>query len=276
MATAMIGDSARSQLAGSRFADIRSFGSIGSTNCQLLALAQAGAPDGVVVVADHQVRGRGRMNRSWLAPTGTSLLVSVLVRTQLGADQAHLAGMVMGLAVADACQAAAGVTLGLKWPNDVTYGGRKLAGVLAEADLRGSRVAGVVVGAGVNVNWPATSEEPAGPQDVAAAAVSVRQLAGHPVDRDQILLGVLRSLERRCDDLATRTGQRAQTLEYRRRCSTLGRLVVVELVGESFTGTAVDVTAEGHLLVDVGVCLRRVSAGDVVHVRPSGSGSGSG
>ncbi len=268
MVPAMIGDDARPQLRETRFADLRSFGSIDSTNSQLLTLSQAGAPHGVVVVADHQVRGRGRMNRSWLAPAGTSLLVSVLLRIELSVDQLHLAGMVMGLAVADACQVAAGVTLWLKWPNDVTDGQRKLAGVLAEGDLDGPQVVGVVVGAGVNINWPATGEEPADSQGVGDSAVSLRQLVGHPVDRDQVLVEVLRSLERRCDDLVSPAGQRAQTLEYRRRCCTLGRLVRVELVGESFTGTAVDVTTEGHLLVDVGVCLRPVSAGDVVHVRP--------
>ncbi len=270
----MIGDGARSRLAGTRFSDIRSLGSLGSTNRHLLDLARAGAPDGVVVVADHQRQGRGRMGRSWVAPAGTSLLVSVLLRAGRVSDQLHLGGMVMGLAVADACQAEGGVAVWLKWPNDVTHGGRKLAGVLAEACLDGPRVAGVVVGAGVNVDWPAADERPrhtagcASRDDLGGTAVSLSHLAARPIDKDQLLAALLGSLERRWADLETPAGRRAQVLEYRHRCATLGRLVRVEMVGESFTGTAVDVSPEGELLVDVGVCLRQVSAADVVHVRP--------
>jgi BirA family biotin operon repressor/biotin-[acetyl-CoA-carboxylase] ligase len=261
----MLDGGATSRLATTRFGDVRWLPSIGSTNRHLLQEARGGAAEGTVVVADHQESGRGRLDRAWVAPPGSSLLVSVLLRPDLPLERLHLLTAVVALAAADACASEAGVEVGLKWPNDLVVGARKLGGILAETQLEGSRARAVVVGLGVNVNW--------GPQlegtELGAEAVSLDHLAGRQVDRTRLLVALLTGLEDRYRALANRAGQLAQAGEYRRRCTTLGRVVRVELADETFTGTVADVTDEGHLLVDVGMCMRTVTAGDVLHLRAS-------
>lgn len=252
-------------VAGTRFGDVRWFDTIDSTNRYLLAEARQDAAEGTVAVAAHQSAGRGRLGRSWVAPPGASLLASVLFRPPpaLATDRLHLITASVGLAAADACLRTAGVEAALKWPNDLVVGGRKLAGVLAESDL-GARV--VVVGIGLNVNWP----EPL-PDELAGIATALNLEGGRPrsVDGWALLGALLIGLEERYARLVSGDGWRDVASEYRRRCATVGQLVRVEVPGEVFTGTVADLSDEGHLLVDVGMCLRTVTAGDVVHLRPA-------
>lgn len=255
-AVAMLDAAATLRLCATRFADVRWFGEVGSTNAQVMALAAAGAPEGLVVVADHQAAGRGRLDRSWVEPPGSSLLVSILFRPSLYAEHLHLITAIVGLATADACRSEAGLDPSLKWPNDLLLGGHKFAGVLAEASG-----GAVVVGTGINVNWPAGAALPPG-------ATSLNRHSGTELDRARLLVALLESLEARLTDLETPAGRAFQAGEYRRRCSTLGQVVRVQVSDGTFTGTAADITPEGNLLVQVGTCLRRVSAGDVIHLRP--------
>jgi BirA family biotin operon repressor/biotin-[acetyl-CoA-carboxylase] ligase len=254
------------RLSATRFGDVRWADSVGSTNAEAMALARAGAPEGLVVVADHQSSGRGRLGRSWVEPAGAGLLVSVLLCPGLDPEHLHLASAIVALAAADACRAEAGLAgdacraqsgldPALKWPNDLLLGGAKLAGILAQATA-----AAVVVGIGINVNWPPGAELPPG-------ATSLNRHAGGDVDRARLMVAMLESLEVRRAALDAPSGRAAQASEYRSRCATLGQAVRIELSDETFTGTAADITPEGHLLVDVGTCLRRVSAADVVHLR---------
>jgi BirA family transcriptional regulator, biotin operon repressor / biotin---[acetyl-CoA-carboxylase] ligase len=258
---------------GTRFTDIRRFDTIDSTNRYLLEEARAGAPDGVVAVAEHQSAGRGRLGRRWEAPAGANLLVSILLRPGLPAPYRHLASAVVALAAAAAARSVAEVELGVKWPNDLLGpDGRKVAGVLAEGDLAGGGPSGtdgsaaIVVGIGINVNWPAKEADL--PDDLVGTATSLSQQAGHPVDRSAVLDALLGALEPRLVDLGTPAGRIRQADELRSRCTTIGTPVRIELAGTGFEGTAVDVTAEGHLVVDVDGTRRTVVAGDVIHVRP--------
>jgi len=271
---------------GTRFGTVRRFAELDSTNRYLLDLARADAPEGAVAFADYQSAGRGRLGRRWEAPPGSNLLASVLLRPVLAAEELHLCTVAVALAAADACGSGAGVTTELKWPNDLMVGGRKLGGVLAEAipaeAVRPAAIpAGsppppaVVVGLGLNVRWPPPDTAPEqspgeGPDEVAAAATSLWRETG--VEHDPLVfLGlVLTGLEGRLADLGDREGRRRLAGEYRRRCGTVGKTVRVSLAGEAFTGTATDITLEGHLVVDVGACFRTVAAGDVVHLRGPG------
>ena len=170
--------------------------------------------------------------------------MSVLLRPNLSSERRHLATAAVALAGAAAISEAGPE---LKWPNDLLIGNRKVAGVLAEVDA-----GAVVVGIGVNLNWDG---------DPPAQGIAVNQVVGHAVDRDAVLDTLLRELGRRLPDWTTVAS------EYRRRCATLGRNVRVQLIDETFTGTAADIDDNGHLLVDVGMCVRTVTAGDVVHLR---------
>jgi BirA family transcriptional regulator, biotin operon repressor / biotin---[acetyl-CoA-carboxylase] ligase len=231
-----------------RFADVREFESIGSTNTYLLGEARSGAAEGTVAVADHQTAGRGRLGRSWTAPPGTSLLVSVLLRpTHLASDRRYLTTAAFALAAARACEAAAGVAPEIKWPNDLLVGDRKLAGILAETERDA-----VVVGMGINV----ASAPPGG--------ISVEEMAGHPVDRGELLAATLKAFEGWYRDPA------GVMSAYREACSTIGRDIRVELPAGQLTGRAESVDDRGHLVVRTNDgALVDLASGDVVHVRPS-------
>ncbi len=246
-----------------RFTDVRRIAETASTNDDVMALARGGAAEGIVVVADHQTSGRGRRGRTWHAPPGGSLLVTVLLRPP--AEVADLVPMVAGVAMAEGVEAVAGVPAALKWPNDlVAPDDRKLGGMLAEADWRDGEVA-VAVGFGVNVNWPEAL-----PADLVDSAVALNHLTGAAVDRDSVLAAYLERLGRGYDAL-TRGDRAAAVAAWRSRLTTLGRFVRVELRDGSVTGTAVDVTDRGHLVLETREGERHTFAvGDVVHVRPAG------
>ncbi|MBM3683055.1 MAG: biotin--[acetyl-CoA-carboxylase] ligase [Actinobacteria bacterium] len=267
----------RAALAGTRFARLDWVVEAGSTNTLLLDAATRGAPDGTVLAADHQTAGRGTKGRTWFDPPGGSLLASVLVRPRLAVDRVHRITMAFGLAAVDAVHALTGRTVGLKWPNDVfaTVDGidgpveRKLAGILAESRLEGARVDAVVVGMGMNVNWPAEV-----PTDLGERAVSLDRLAGRPLDRGELLAVLLRRFAVRLDELASDEDNDGTVLldAYRAASCTIGRRVRLELPGGGapLEGRAVDVTAEGHLMVDLDGEVRTFSSADVSHLRATG------
>jgi BirA family biotin operon repressor/biotin-[acetyl-CoA-carboxylase] ligase len=234
-----------------RFAEVRRLRETDSTNREALDAARAGAADGLVVVADHQKAGRGRLGRTWSAPPGASLLVSVLLRPGLAVEDRHLVVMAAAVAMAEAVAATAGVDATLKWPNDLLVDDRKLAGILAEA-------AGdaVVVGIGVNVEWSAI------PEELVGIATACNLEGGRPTTRDELLDAFLACYEARLADLG------ATAVEYRARLGTIGRKVRVERADGNLVGTATGVDDHGRLLVtsDDGTT-EAIAAGDVVHLR---------
>jgi BirA family biotin operon repressor/biotin-[acetyl-CoA-carboxylase] ligase len=254
------------------FRDIRWFESIDSTNRYLLEEARGGAAHGVVAVADHQTAGRGRLGRSWEAPPGSNLLVSVLLRLDLPAGARHLASAAVALAAASAITGETGLVPGIKWPNDLLAAdGRKLAGVLAEADLAGPPEHGfppIVVGIGINVGWPLADDDL--PEGLVGEATSLEQEAGRPVDRSALLSSFLVDLGPRLTWLGTPEGRISLASDLRRQCVTIGSRVQVQLSGGQIEGTATDLTDEGHLVVATDAGSETVVAGDVVHLRPAG------
>ena len=251
---------------------MRRFAEIDSTNRYLLDEARAGAAEGVVVVADHQTAGRGRLGRTWTAPPGSSLLMSVLLRPTLPPARLHLVTAAMALAAGDACEALSGVRPALKWPNDLiirdlVIGEAKVAGVLAEAELPA-----VVVGLGLNVGWPPSGSQNDTrnmsfrlPEAAPREAVALSDVAGRSIEASDLLERLLVGL----GDLVADWD--AVSTRYRHACATVGRRVRVALAGEgeAFTGMAVDVTEDGYLCVDTGGGVRVVSAADVMHLRPA-------
>jgi BirA family biotin operon repressor/biotin-[acetyl-CoA-carboxylase] ligase len=258
--TAIDGAAVAARVGGTRFTDVRAFAELDSTNRYLLDEARAGAPEGVVAVAEHQTAGRGRLGRTWSAPAGASLLVSVLLRPELAPADAALVTVATSLAIRDAVGAVAGVAAGVKWPNDLVVGDRKLVGILAEVIVAGGALA-VVVGAGINVNWHAF------PAEIAATATACNIEAHRTVDRAELLVAVLAELEARYAPLPA---GRADLLDdYRAACVTLGRAVRVEMPAGTLTGRAVDVDAQGRLVVEHAAGRETVAVGEVVHVRPA-------
>lgn len=226
---------------------------VGSTNDEALRLAEAGAPEGALVVADAQSAGRGRAGRGWHTPPGTALAFSVILRPGVG----HLSRVALlgGLAAAEAIEAVAGLRATLKWPNDVWVNGRKVAGVLAESSLQEATVAHVVLGVGVNVN--------AGPPPDSTYEYPVTHLsaeAGRPLDR----LALLASIVRRLGEWYAEIGSERVRQAWSARLQWRGERVAVG----SLVGMAEGVDDDGALRIrlDSGE-VRRAVAGDV-HLRP--------
>lgn len=258
------------QVAAARSWDVRRVAETGSTNTDLLALARDGAAEGVVLVADHQTAGRGRLDRAWTAPPGASLLVSALLRPDLALADAFLVTAAAALAASQACSEVAVVYPGIKWPNDLVvvagerFGGRKLAGILAESIVTDGHLDAVVVGMGLNVNWPEVL-----PAELADTAVALDHVVGHPVDREALLVAWLRHLDEWLEVLPTPEGRERLRRRQREASATIGRHVRVEQSGRTFTGRALDLTAAGELVVAVDGTEEPVvvSVGDVVHLR---------
>lgn len=258
---------ATSAVPGTRFADVRWVAETGSTNRDLLAAAAEGSSEGLVLVADHQTAGRGRLDRAWIAPAGASLLVSALLRPRCSPEELFLLTLACGLAACEAIAEVAGVQPGLKWPNDLVVAGgplvdRKLGGILAESHVAEGRVDAVVVGMGVNLNWPLEL-----PEDISATASSVNHLTGASVDREEVLVTWLR----RYDDHLTAIedpARRSLFLEtVRSQSATIGREVRVETAQGSFDGSAVGIDDDGRLLIERDGAITKVTVGDIVHAR---------
>jgi BirA family biotin operon repressor/biotin-[acetyl-CoA-carboxylase] ligase len=244
----------------------------GSTNADLLAAAADGAPDGAVLTADHQSAGRGRRGRSWEAPPGSSLLMSVLLRPDLSPARVAVLTAAVGLAARHACAEIADVTPTLKWPNDLMVvtddGDRKLGGILAESRLSAATVDSVVVGLGLNVAWPETV-----PDELTGLAVALNHLRGDQpaVDRQELLTAMLVDLERRLGAIDGGDDE-AVWSEWRTSTSTLGRRVRVETGRAEIIGLAVGITGRGRLLIDSDDGEQvEVDVGDVIHLRPAPS-----
>jgi len=236
---------------------VRRFATIDSTNRYLLDEARTGADAGLVVVADEQTEGRGRRGRTWIAPPGSSLLVSVLLRPMVHGDETHILTMATALSLRDAIDDVAELRTGLKWPNDLVVDDRKIAGVLAEADLGADgRARALVIGMGCNIEWPEI------PPDLEGIATACNLEVGHSVDRGRVLDAFLDRLATRLADLD------AVPRDYRAGLVTLGRRVRVDLGGSVVTGTARDIDDTGRLIVapDEGEPIT-VAVGDVVHLR---------
>jgi BirA family transcriptional regulator, biotin operon repressor / biotin---[acetyl-CoA-carboxylase] ligase len=228
----------------------------GSTNGDVCAAARAGEPAGLVLIAEEQSSGRGRLDRSWQAPPRSALLMSVLLRPTPPPSTWTLLPLVAGLAVVEAVRGVSQLPAALKWPNDVMVRDRKLGGILVQ--LVDSAV---VVGLGLNVSIR-EGELPV------ASATSIG-IEGGISDREALAKEVLRALRRRFDTWTRARGEATAVLPmYREVCSTIGRQVRVELpAGGAVEGVARDVDDAGRLLLRADDGERVFTVGDVVHVR---------
>jgi BirA family biotin operon repressor/biotin-[acetyl-CoA-carboxylase] ligase len=252
-------------------ARLERFGRVVSTQSIVAGWLAAGEPEVCVAVADEQEAGRGRHGRTWTAPSGAALLLSIGFRPAwLPPPAAWKLAAIVALAMIDAAEDAAGLhsaTLGLKWPNDLVApapdgGLRKLAGVLGESTVLDGRLTTVVVGIGVNVQWAAADFPP----DLAAGMTSLLEVSGgRPVDRDALLVGFLDRLEPRLEALR---GGRFDAGGWDERQRTTGRRVTVEVGGREIEGVGEGVDSRtGALLVRTAERTVAVDAGEVVRCR---------
>jgi BirA family biotin operon repressor/biotin-[acetyl-CoA-carboxylase] ligase len=232
--------------AGTSWQQIYLFDEVPSTNKVLRQLARSGAGDGTVVLAEAQTEGKARLGRAWFSPAGVNLYVSALFRPALAAKQAPLFCFIASLAVADAVKAL-GASPGIKWPNDVLIGGKKVAGALMECAIRGEAVDFLVVGVGVNVNVDAhTLHEALGASGL--AATSLAGVLGREVDRNAFAASYLGYL----DEWARRFRQEGPDpilASWRDRDILTGRRVEARGEHERFDGRVVGVNRAGQLVI---------------------------
>ena len=228
---------------------------VGSTNDMAIAAAEAGAREGVVIAANAQRSGRGRVGRGWSSPAGAGLYVSVVLRPPR--EALPLVTISAGVAVAEGIHAATGLDASVKWPNDVYVGSRKLAGILTEAGSSNAKVDYVIVGFGINLR-PATYSA-----DVAARATCIETELGRAVDRGLVLAECLAALSTRYRMLQSGAASDVVTAWRARAGSHLGREVEWDTARGSRRGIALDIDATGALLIRADDQIVRVISGEV-------------
>jgi BirA family biotin operon repressor/biotin-[acetyl-CoA-carboxylase] ligase len=230
-----------------------------STNGEARALARAGEPEGALVVADRQRSGRGRMGRAWLAPPGSSLLFSLLLRPPLAPERSMQAAMAASLGAVEGIRRVTGLAARLKWPNDILIGGKKTGGMLCELEADGPSLKFVIVGIGINVNF-----DPRAVEGIPPDATSILLQRGQPQPRAALLRAILDEIELRYRSICRGESLRE---EWARALETLGRRVRVALPDGEVSGTAESVDDSGALVLRLDdSSLRTILAGDVVHV----------
>ncbi|MEW6334129.1 MAG: biotin--[acetyl-CoA-carboxylase] ligase [Thermodesulfobacteriota bacterium] len=236
---------------------------VDSTNRLALQLAREGAPEGTVVLADRQTKGRGRLQRSWQSPPGCNLYASFLLRPAIAPADAPRITLMAGVAVAEmvSCFCTAGV--GLKWPNDVRIRGRKVSGILAEMTMNAEAVEAVVVGIGVNVNMAGADFDPA----YREAATSLREETGKTFDRGDAAFLLCQKMEQ-WYQILLREGFEPVRSRWLALTEMKGSLVRVRFQSELQEGTFAGIDGDGALLLaDAPGSVRRITAGDASIVK---------
>jgi len=231
-----------------------------STNADVAEAARGGRAEGLVVVAEEQAAGRGRLGRQWQAPPRAAVLMSLLVRPELPPQRLPLLPLLTGVAVVESTRTVGRVASALKWPNDVLVSGRKLGGILVERLDHA-----VVVGIGLNVSTRA--------DELAVPTATSLALEGGTTDREPIVKELLRAFSRRYRAFVDADGAPEAVMPaYRELCETIGTDIRVELPGgRTVIGRAIDVDDGGQLVVEgPDGATTTWSAGDVTHLRSAG------
>jgi BirA family biotin operon repressor/biotin-[acetyl-CoA-carboxylase] ligase len=235
----------------------------GSTNDEAARLARAGARHGTVVIAGAQRTGRGREGRRWSSPPGLGLYLSAVLRPPLPLADVPPMTLAIGIGLCDAVRAA-GADGCLKWPNDALVGGRKLAGVLVEAQSQGPRLEAVIIGIGVNLAGEL-------PTEVAHTAITLEQAAGAPIDREGFVATLLAHVERWVDRYVAMGLEEIIPAWQARMAEGIAARATVD--GEPLTGEVAGLAEDGALLLrDPSGRVHRVRSGDVEVIRPTPGG----
>ena len=240
---------------------IFSYEELDSTNDVAWRLGEEGLPEGTCVFAEHQKKGRGRLGRSWTSPRHRSILLSALLRPDLPPDGVARITLAAALSVVRAVRLVAGVSAGIKWPNDVLYREKKICGILTEMNAEMDRVRFVVLGIGINVNTTV--------KDLPPGSTSLREITGKEISRVALTQTLLVELEKDLKRLRNGEFERL-TEEWEEHSETTGKRVVATLINRSVQGQATGIDADGALWIrkDSGL-QERILSGDIKHCRMS-------
>jgi BirA family biotin operon repressor/biotin-[acetyl-CoA-carboxylase] ligase len=238
------------------------FAEIDSTNTYARHLAEAGAREGEIVIAEAQTQGRGRLGRLWQSPPFANLYFSVILRPQLPPMQAPQITLTAAVALAETVASFIAQPVMIKWPNDILVDGRKLAGILTEASCDPDKVNFVILGIGVNLNYRVAAM----PEEIRAHATSMAELTGRSIHRESFLRRLLQGLDR-CYGELDEFGFAGLAPRWEAHFGLRGKRVRVELLDQIVVGRATGIDRDGALLIEDDRGMRqRVLAGDVIPV----------
>jgi BirA family biotin operon repressor/biotin-[acetyl-CoA-carboxylase] ligase len=240
--------------------DIQVFQETNSTNDVAEKLARDGVAEGVVVFAEAQTKGRGRLGRKWMSPARKGLWFSVLLRPNLHPLETTQLTVISATALRRAIKSVCNLNAEIKWPNDILLGGKKAAGILTELSAETDRVRHVIIGIGVDVNLDAAEF----PTELKKIATSLKAESGGKISRAELAVEILRELD--ADYARVRAGKFAEVAdEWESACATIGKNVTVHVGDRQFRGRAESLDDDGALLVRTEHGhLERVIGGDVM------------
>lgn len=240
------------------------FDRIESTNTTALTLAEQGAPEGTVILADSQTQGRGRRGRQWISPPNVNLYLSIILRPNGDPKRVGLWSLAAAVAVARMIEQTTALPARLKWPNDILVHAKKVSGLLLESAIYSGRVKHLVLGIGLNVNLTRDVL----PDFLRSSVTSLREEVGRDLDRIELLQRLLEQLELQYQSFRTEPPQKVME-NYTALSETLSQTVTVQVQDREWTGNVIGLTPEGALILrknnQAEVIIR---SEDVVHVRP--------
>lgn len=228
-----------------------------STNLWVKALARKGAGEGTLAVTEFQTAGRGRLGRSWTAPEGSSVMMSLLLRPEFEPQYASMLTLVMGLSVAQAAECL-GLEVSIKWPNDAVLSHKKICGILTEMSVEDGKIREVVIGVGINVNLEAV------PEELQDKATSLYLETGMKYDRNQVIGLVMERFEENYERFIRTCDLSLLLDDYNRLLANREQQVRVLDKNHPYEGMAHGINEKGELLVErEDGSVSRVSAGEV-------------
>ena len=238
------------------------FEKIDSTNEEATRLAEQGAKEGTLVLAECQTKGRGRLGRTWHSPAGLGIWMSVVLRPKLAPIAAPGLSLVAGLSLARTIEECLQTPVELKWPNDCLLGGKKTAGILAELSAQRENVRFVVLGVGVNV----LHQPQDFPPELQKTATSLVLATGQLIDRVEFLCEFLKRLEADYSQFK-KQGLAPFIDSYTRRCELIGSQIQAHVGHKTITGQALRIDATGALVLRQGQKEIVISAGEAQRIR---------
>lgn len=223
---------------------IISFETLDSTNTKVCELAHEGAPEGTVVVAQKQTAGKGRRGRSWESPAGTNIYMSILLRPQIAVNKASMLTLVMAYSVGRVLKEKGYESVQIKWPNDLVLSGKKICGILTEAELHGQEIGHVVIGVGINVN------EKTFPEELADKATSLYLERDVEEDRASLIDDILARFSEDYDHFLKEENLTFLKDEYNQMLVNYHKEVRVLDPGKEYTAFAHGINELGELLVE--------------------------
>lgn len=217
---------------------------IDSTNTQAKRLAEDGAPSGILVVSDCQVKGKGRRGRTWESPKASAIYMTLMLRPQILPERASMLTLVMGLSVVQAIRSVLHIETSIKWPNDVVLNKKKLVGILTEMNAQMDYIEYLVIGIGINANMGHF------PQELEDKATSLQIELGHPVNRAELVAATMKCFEENYD-IFEKTQDLSGLIEaYHAVLANYNQPVRVLEPGNEYSGVARGINKKGELLVE--------------------------